>query len=76
MDGNTLKTKIEQGIENDYRVFVDTVEGSQHRVVAVLGANPETVSVKLKNGMATISADKVVAIRELEFSDNRPKEDQ
>lgn len=76
MDGHVIKTKIEQGIGNSYRVFVDTVDGTQHRVIAALGSSNTSVSVKLKRGIATINANNVTAVRQLEYSDNKPKEEQ
>lgn len=76
MNGEDLKAEINQGIRNKYRVFVDTVDGSQHRVYNALNASVKQVTVELKKGLAIIIADKVTAVRKLEFIDNKPEEDQ
>ncbi|MEX6291594.1 hypothetical protein AB6F27_05615 [Staphylococcus saprophyticus] len=76
MNGEDLKREINQGVRNKYRVFVDTVDGSQHRVYNALNASTEQVTVKLKNGLAIINADKVTALRKLELNSNKPEDEQ
>lgn len=69
MDGHALRTKIESGINDNYLVYVDTIDGSQHRVVGVYASRNNDVYIKLVNGKATIIADKVTAVRCIGISD-------
>lgn len=73
MDIKLVKSEIRQGLRNDYRVFIDTIDGSKYRVREFLNSKNGILTIKISKGIAQIDTNKIVAIRKMEETKHLPE---